>query len=189
MTADAKRYTEGTRLRFTVEGVVDSDGDLVVAVEGTVGRYIYRSILENAGTVEVLVDPIPEWSEHEGAVVLDKDGDVWQLKVGGDWYMAGGSGFYESYVDLEKRVGPLTLIYDPATPIEEYVDAVVGERVVRSGELKVGDRWPFRLPKDEDSCQAVFNGSQIWNCNRRKDHFGDHVATDGVTVVMMWPRT
>lgn len=81
--------------------------------------------LRLATSIEVLPPPVPEWSEREGAVCLDKWGCAWQYDD--DKWRDVRHSFTpgiapQTYADLLEARGPLTLLHDPLAGV---VDAVI----------------------------------------------------------------
>lgn len=105
---------QGDRVRVVFEGEVLEHG----AVRFGVGRnwFMVRSGLDEATSIDLITPPAPEWSEREGAVCLDKWGCAWQYDD--DKWRDVRHSFTpgvapQTYADLDKRRGPLTLLHDP----------------------------------------------------------------------------
>lgn len=121
MSAVPAGIKAGDRVRVVLEGEAVGDREIVFPAErnGQRGKSYYslaHGVLPSAVSIEVLPPPAPEWSERDGAVVLDKWGCAWQYDD--DKWRDVRHSFTpgvapRTYVDLLETRGPLTLLHDP----------------------------------------------------------------------------
>ena len=103
----------GDRVRATcgesvIVGTVKGreEGWISVALDGD-GDY-RRFLALDQWTVEILPPPIPD---VVGTIVRDRDGDAWQ-RYDDSWWCIGTSYRY-SLAEVQKRYGPLTVLWTP----------------------------------------------------------------------------